>query len=379
MLSTQRAEGRRVSDQGREAHLGSVLRYALAAASFGAGAVHFTATFDHAEHVVVAAFFVVLTLLQVGWAAAVVRRPSAGLLNAGAVMSAGVVVIWLLSRTTGLPGVPGAEEPEPFGLKDGTASLLELLLAAGIAAQFVPRAQGLRIASGRLASALAVSVVAVLTAAGLSAPGHGHHHGGGAHAHGAEGHSHDSASAGQAEPAHAHDGGGGHDDPAGHDHDSSSVAPAAGAADHDHNAPGHVHDPSHHHAPGHVHDPSHHHAPGHVHDPSHHHDQSGHSDQAGGNADPRHGHGDGGHHQESGGHHHEGSGHDHGSGDHRHGGGDGDAEGCTSPLPANQAVTTLQQTAQSTIGAGCRLQTSSPTGDPHRHSSLRRSPEHFIS
>jgi hypothetical protein len=363
-----------------EAHLGSVLRYALAAAFLGAGLIHVSAIFDHLDHPVVVTFFALLAVVQVGWAVAVLRRPTPFLLKVGAVLSAGVVGIWIVSRTTGLPGVPGAEEPEAFGLKDVVASALEVLVVAGVASQLAARAQGLRLASGRLASGLVISAIGVLTAAGLAAPGHGHHHEGADHGHsesraagdhaheeaarghgsetgpGADHHAaagaHEHASGSHDLPAgpggrhddgHAHEADPGHVHDDGHDHPAPSLAQAAGAAEHDHNAPGHVLDPSHHHAPGHVHDPSHHHpAPEH-------------SDQASGHAEPGHaepGHG-GGNHDEH--------------------------DTCTNPLPANQAVTAVQEAAQSTLGVGCHIQAFGPTGHPHRHSTLRRSAQHFIS
>ena len=415
-----------MGDPGREAHLAGVLRYAFAAASLGAGLIHVSAVFDHFGHPWVVAFFVVLALVQAGWAVAVMRRPTARLLQVGAAVSAGVVGVWLLSRITGLPGVPGAEGREAFGLKDGMASLLELLLVAGIGAQLAAPAQARRVASGRLASGLAVTVVGVLTATGLSAAGHGHDGGAGhdhpgssaaagdhgqageaAHGHGSDvgtgdhhapaghdagshghddpAHRHDAGSAGQSAAGHGHEAVPGHAHADGRDHHSSSFALAAGAnhggaADHDHDAPGHVHDPSHHHDPGHVHDPSHHHDPGHVHDPSHHHapghvhDPSHHHHQDGGQSDAASGpaEADGGRHDhEPGGH--ADPGHDHGDGHHD------DPDACTSPFPANQVVTTVQEAAQSTLGVGCQIESSSPTADPHRHSPLRRGAEHFIS
>lgn len=353
----------------REAHLGGVLRYALAAASLGAGLLHISAVFDHTDHPTVATFFVFLAAAQLSWALAVVLRPAPGLLKAGAILSVGVVAIWLISRTTGWPGVPGAEEREAFGLKDGIASALEVALAIGVGAHFAAWGQTLRLASGRLASGLAVSVIGVLTAAGLSAPGH-HSRGEAGHGHPgsmATGH-HDAGADAAHSRSDANDHGGGHDNAAAdehaagsHDHhaggsDLASVSTHehAAAPDHQHedgHVPGdadHVHgDPaaSHALAAGHSHtDAEHdHNAPGHVHDPSHHHHHGSSSSQP-------EGHEAGSDHEAS--HdadHDHGAGHDHGDGTHD------DHETCTSPLPENQVLTTLQQAAQSTLGVGCHV------------------------
>ena len=418
-----------MADPTREAHLGGVLRYVLAAASLGAGLIHVTAIFDHWEHPVVATFFVLLTAAQLAWAVAVVLRPAPGLLKAGAAMSLGVVALWLITRTTGLPGIPGAEDREAFGLKDGMASALEVILAGGIAAQFAAWGPALRLASGRFASGLAVSAIGLLTAAGLSAPGHHHHEGAGPHHAGsmAAGHHDD-----RAEEAHSHSGGadsghehsaaaadhgaGGHDHPAAggehaaaatHDHaagsdhqhedghlheaaghvhgdPAASLALAAGEthadAEHDHDVPGHVHDPSHHHHHGPSSQPESHRAgPDHQagHDSGHAHEHettpgadNGHDHSAPGEEahdhDPGHGH-------DSGGHHEEGHGHDHGDGSHH------DDNACRSPLPENRVVTTLQEGAQFFLGVEC-LGASNAT-NPIRsfllHRSLLGRAEHF--
>jgi hypothetical protein len=367
-----------VGDPTREAHLGGVLRYALAAASLGAGLIHVTAVFDHTEHPVVATFFMLLAAAQVAWAVAVALRPAPALLKAGAALSLGVVAIWLVSRTTGFPGVPGAEHREPFGLKDAIASALEVLLAAGVVVQSAARGQALRLASGRLASGLAVSAIGVLTAAGLSAPGHEHREGARHRHSGSMAADHDDAGAGDMHPHSATGDGSGHehaapgnhaadtDHAAGTDHDAGhvhgepapSLALAAGEAhsdaEHDHNAPGHVHDPSHHHHHGGSSSRPAGHPAGPDHQPSHDSD-AGHDHSAPGGEG--HGH-DPGHEDGSGKRHEDGHGHDHGDGRHD------DDQSCTSPIPENQVVTTLQQAAQSVLGVGCHIvnKMSSPTG-----------------
>ncbi len=67
-------------------------------------------------------FFAGCALAQVGWAVAMVLRPSRPLLYAAVVGNAAVLTLWLLSRTSGLPGHPR----EPFGPWDLTCAVWEI-------------------------------------------------------------------------------------------------------------------------------------------------------------------------------------------------------------------------------------------------------------
>jgi hypothetical protein len=101
-----------------------------AGASVASGAVHLAVIREHfAEAALYGWFFLVLTLLQAGWAVAVVVRPSRIVLTAGAVASLGVVMLWLATRTVGIPLGPAAGETEAFGGLDIAASALELAVA----------------------------------------------------------------------------------------------------------------------------------------------------------------------------------------------------------------------------------------------------------
>ena len=74
-------------------------------------------------------FFVALTLAEVAAAAAVLawdrawRLPA---LVAAVVVSAGPLLVWLVSRTVGLPFGPEAFEPEAVGVADVLSCVLEL-------------------------------------------------------------------------------------------------------------------------------------------------------------------------------------------------------------------------------------------------------------
>lgn len=78
-------------------------------------------------------FFVVATVVQLAWAAAVLQRPSRTLLHAGIVLNLGLVGLWLLTRTWGLP-LGLMPEPEAVGPWDLAAAAWELVVVAACAA-----------------------------------------------------------------------------------------------------------------------------------------------------------------------------------------------------------------------------------------------------
>jgi len=62
------------------------------------------------EQTIVGVFFAVAALAQVGWSIAMVGRRPLSLVRAGAALNLGLIVLWLVTRTMGLPGIlPGPE------------------------------------------------------------------------------------------------------------------------------------------------------------------------------------------------------------------------------------------------------------------------------
>jgi hypothetical protein len=108
----------------------------LVALSACAGAIHARAFVDHVSHYwLFGVLFALLTYAQVLWAVWIYRAPGdERALMPAAVVSLGVVAVWLVSRTVGLPIGPWAGRPEPFGIADVVASLDELVLAGLIVA-----------------------------------------------------------------------------------------------------------------------------------------------------------------------------------------------------------------------------------------------------
>ena len=150
------------------------LRLVLAASLVGAAAIHAAVLPAHLEEWWAAgAFFLVLTVaeLAAGVAAVTARRRllTPSLLTA-LVVSIVPLVVWWVSRTSGLPFGPEAGEPEPIGVADVMACLLEqVALAAALGLLLARREQPRRWTPYRLAIGL-VAVVAV-TAIGVGASG----------------------------------------------------------------------------------------------------------------------------------------------------------------------------------------------------------------
>lgn len=329
------------------ADVGGLLRSGVATLCLAAGVLHVSAAADHrgmAGHVV---FFLVVAAAQSALGAAVLLARPGRWLAAGTAVNLAVALVWVLSRTTGLP-VDGSSAPEALGFKDGITTMIEIGAAAGAGLWWLLPDGARRVAlpSGRLASALLGTGVWVAGAGGLFA-GHTHSPG---HAHTAP-HAHATSTAVRNTATHPHSGENGHDDD--HTRGAASHAAAAGSADGGHTHAAASHDPTRHptgHEPGpEAHAP----APGtsapgtHDHGPDH----------PGSEAQPRPNHAAGHHHspaaaapaqdddsgQSAEGHDHR---HDGGGGDHRHsgdghdrnpdGGGSGndrgDKDGGASPL-----------------------------------------------
>jgi hypothetical protein len=151
----------------RAARVDPVLRPALALLSMGAAVIHFVVIPGHwDEYWGQGLFFIVAAVAQLLWAVWVVVAPSRLLYLAGAVGNAAIVVLWIVTRTAGVPAGPGAGEREAVEFADTLATVLEVLLVVGALA--VARTAPAR-ASRWPAGALGVSVLVALVVAGLTA------------------------------------------------------------------------------------------------------------------------------------------------------------------------------------------------------------------
>jgi hypothetical protein len=102
----------------------------VAGVSWAAAFVHGAVTSAHfAEYWLFGLFFAVLAMLQFGWGAWIYQEPRAGRLWLGAIGNLLVVLLWILSRTVGLPVGTDAWQPEAIGFVDLMATLDEVGIA----------------------------------------------------------------------------------------------------------------------------------------------------------------------------------------------------------------------------------------------------------
>jgi hypothetical protein len=124
----------------------------IALGSLLAAAVHGLVINEHVDEAALyGAFFIVVTIAQVLYAIAVMVRPSRWLLWLGVAANAGIVVLWIVTRTAGIPLGPESGEVEPVGLLDILAAVAELGVVLGAIAALRQAAIS-RTAPGRRAS-----------------------------------------------------------------------------------------------------------------------------------------------------------------------------------------------------------------------------------
>jgi hypothetical protein len=151
-------------------------------ALLGAGLVHLAVVREHlAESLPHGLFFAVTGAGQVLWAVAAMSRVTVPAPRAAVVVHLGLVALWVLSRTAGLPLPPDAWTPEPAGRSDVLAVCLELVAVAAVTVAVrrgaAPvRAPG-RLLAGAAAGALTVGALTTPALAATEAGGHAHRHG----------------------------------------------------------------------------------------------------------------------------------------------------------------------------------------------------------
>jgi hypothetical protein len=189
--------GAAASGAGAGAGLWDIARWTAAVAMVGAGIIHFAYAPVHLdEELSHGLFFLVTGWLQLMLAVALVTRirPRQLWLAATALVNLGIVAVWVVSRTAGVPGA----EVESVGFPDVTASVLE---AVAVLASFAVLSGLLadRAVQGRAGSALvgvgALATVALVSMAVSPSFAGEHSHGAGGHSDGgdaaaADGHGH---------------------------------------------------------------------------------------------------------------------------------------------------------------------------------------------
>lgn len=106
-------------------------RYVCSAALLVTAVIHLAVVPEHArEWPLAAGFFVVLASAELALAVAVARGAGRTMVLSGAALSVASAVLWLASRTVGLPLGPEAFTPEAIGAPDVVSTALEALAAA---------------------------------------------------------------------------------------------------------------------------------------------------------------------------------------------------------------------------------------------------------
>ncbi|MGZ4593516.1 MAG: hypothetical protein ACXV3C_06595 [Actinomycetes bacterium] len=162
-------------------------------ASLGAGLVHLAVVDEHlAEWIVFGLFFAAVGAAQLLWALAAIARDRAPWLRGVVAANLGLVALWAVTRTSGLPIGPEPFTPEPVGRADVLSVVLELgtVLALVFAARSarsgaaasvdtVPPRAAARFVALLFAGALAVSAITTpaLAATPAGQDAHPHFHG----------------------------------------------------------------------------------------------------------------------------------------------------------------------------------------------------------
>jgi hypothetical protein len=109
-----------------------VVAYCLAILSVVTAVIHFAVAGEHfQEYWLFGVFMLVVAWLQLLWAAGVVVRPARWLLAVGAIVNAGVVVVYIVTRTVGDVIGPTPNAVEPVGFGDALCTVLEAIVVAG--------------------------------------------------------------------------------------------------------------------------------------------------------------------------------------------------------------------------------------------------------
>jgi hypothetical protein len=124
--AVQRAEG------GQTVAGRKVIGYCLAILSVATAVIHFAVAGEHfQEYWLFGVFMLSVAWLQLAWAVVVTSRTPAWLLWAGAIINAGIIIIYIVTRTVGDVIGPTPHAVEPFGFGDGLCTVLEAIIVAG--------------------------------------------------------------------------------------------------------------------------------------------------------------------------------------------------------------------------------------------------------
>jgi small-conductance mechanosensitive channel len=161
----------------------SAVRWWAGFASLGAALIHFAVVQEHlAEWWLYGVFFAALGAVQLLWGGVALTEEELPAPRLFAAVNAVVLVLWLVTRTTGLPIGPEPWDAEPVGIADVMCGALELVVVVLLVLSVRrPPVEESAKTSGLQPSLVAIGALAVasLTMVGLAATGYpenAHHH-----------------------------------------------------------------------------------------------------------------------------------------------------------------------------------------------------------
>jgi len=172
LTATLDRRGREVTTARRTRTAAEELALVAAVLVFAASFIHSNMIAGHfEEYWLFGVFFAVVTVLQAVWTVLIFQQPdNRRILVAGAVGSAAIVLVWLVTRTSGLPFGPNPWVPEEAGVADVVSTLDEvgaIILLLG--ALYLQRPAGIQL---RVAAMFGGCLFLFSVLAGFG--GHGH-------------------------------------------------------------------------------------------------------------------------------------------------------------------------------------------------------------
>lgn len=146
---------------------GRVVSRGVALLAFAGGLIHAAVVRHHLTDLAVATTFCAMAAAQWWFALRMLRNPTDRVRLLGVWLHGAIIGTWLVSRTVGLAVEPGAEDPAPVGVSDGTACVFSLLVLVALAgARWSGWRERRRVMTRRLAGCVTgIVTVGVLLAA----------------------------------------------------------------------------------------------------------------------------------------------------------------------------------------------------------------------
>lgn len=143
------------------------LRWFVAMCSAAAGLWHILYAFSHLDHhVVLGQSFMATGIVQIAWAAWMLRAPNRQLIAAGAALGFLSILVWVFGHSTGLSWYPGLEVAEIIGWGDTVTKWFELALLFGCIVLLLPKSVHREAESGRsngtVVALMFVAIAAIL-------------------------------------------------------------------------------------------------------------------------------------------------------------------------------------------------------------------------